>query len=450
MQMGRTSSVVLGPRRKGLVLAHGTGGGSLSNLLPVSADAFWIRTPSPWGTALAYRIERNNFTDASSLGSPSQCWRLIRLLEIATVDTNPSSVLFTFSAGTGGANDYAFQRSTGDTQFGGSFHGGETATSMVLLGDGAVLDHTLAASFSTFKIARTGGQGRQSTITWDDAQAMSAEFLLTINSDGTLSDAGSFTSTAPFSTQYVGMLALETTFTQRINSAGTVSTATDSDMTGDASDLTYRAGATGHTVRIQSNIPSATRYSKTRTDNQSTQIKHYPELASTAGVAFGTVSYSRTITLAKGEPDPPPPPGITWVAADGQTASWANTTEGVQNDAFDGTGLVFGPTLASGQQERWILAVPSHVAGKSYTVDVEWEATENGSPHAHGGGNFSVINTSNGAGSPNVLASGLINSFTFPATYVASQAIHYMSFTQQNGPAGRIFRVKRVTVTEIP
>ena len=28
MQMGRTSSVVLGPRRKGLVLAHGTGGGS--------------------------------------------------------------------------------------------------------------------------------------------------------------------------------------------------------------------------------------------------------------------------------------------------------------------------------------------------------------------------------------------------------------------------------------
>lgn len=27
MQMGRTSSVVLGPRRKGLVLAHGTGGG---------------------------------------------------------------------------------------------------------------------------------------------------------------------------------------------------------------------------------------------------------------------------------------------------------------------------------------------------------------------------------------------------------------------------------------
>ncbi len=416
------------------VATLGTGGGP-SNLLPISADAFWVRTPSPWGTALAHHIVRNNYTAASSNGAPSECWRRIGTVEIATVASDPTSPLFSYYAGTGGALDYALMRSGGT--YGGSFHGGETAMAMALLGDGRVLDHTQAASFSTFKIARPGGQGRQSTITWPDATTMSVEFLLSINSDGTIEETGSLTSTAAFATQYIGIDAFDyPSFGQRITSQGTVNTASDSDISSGDGDVTYRAGATGHTARIQSNIPSATRYQKTTTDNQTTQVKHYPTLASTSGGAFGTVSWSRTITFGKGEPDPPVV--LHWQGSVDGATGYTTIQNGTQY-SFASNKIVLTRSGAASGAARVLFAMTGLSVGQQYSVPTVLEVT-GGSPSA--GTTVVVSVNSNGASGTQIgTASSGTPSFTFTAT--ASTMYFYFNQTGTTG-SDNVLRIAEI------
>lgn len=372
--------------------AGGAGVPKAGRLFVAAGDAntLHVQMPSAWRTALSHRMQRGIFTAAASIGAPAQPWRRTDCVEIADVGASAASPIFVFTAATNtGALDYAFQNSAAGFIFGGSFHGGETTSSEQWYADGvAFTPSTTPIQADLFRLERT------TLIDWGSGNTMPASYAIAFGPDGSLNETGSFSSSSAFSSQYVGMDIWTPNFGERRNGASIVSTTVDSDVAGDATDITYRAPATGYAVRIVSNIPSATRYQRSFTAAQKTQVKHYPQLASTAGGAFGSASYSRTISFSKGVPNP-----FYWSgpANSGDGNGW-NRVSG-WNEAsvtWDDTNkqVVFTRSVGSGSSRAaWPLT--GLTPGQAYTLSA-CMAVAGGSPSA--GTLLSISATANGAG----------------------------------------------------
>lgn len=250
-------------------------------------------------TALAIRFQREiGGAGGTDIGAPWAPWRRTGVFEIADMNSDPASPLFVYGSDVG-AFDYALTENT-TFKFGGSYHGGESVVSEQWYVDGdPFTPSTPVTAGSTFTLMRT------TMITWAAGKTLSVTYRLDITGNGTITESAILTSAAAFTAaSYIGMDIFARQFDEvRLSSAIVdVETIGNYDLAiGDSRDLTYRSLSTGHTIRIQSDIPDVAGYLKTFVASQSTRIKHYPELASTAGAAFGTRSYSRTITFGKGE-----------------------------------------------------------------------------------------------------------------------------------------------------
>lgn len=267
-----------------------------ANLLPIDANQFWVRAPSGWGTAVAYRFERNLGTTVTSIGSPWAPWRRTGEVEIATIESDPASPLFVYSD-EDGAQDYAVQRGT-IFIYGGSFHGGESIVSQSLLGDGKSLNPTVPARFSAFRLERS------TLITWSDATTMSVDHSVEIEPGGVVTESTSFASASAFATQYLQMEMPQALFSEIIVDGVTTTTTTGAEYTltsggSPAGDFTFRSPTTGHTVRVQSNAPAVAGYQRTWVSRAGVGNKLYMQKASTSGAAFGSRSCGRTITFGK-------------------------------------------------------------------------------------------------------------------------------------------------------
>jgi len=289
--MGLSMGMALGSRSR--VAA------AVSRLWNDSADKLWIVTPSPWGTALAYRFNRNvGGSGGTDLGSPWEPFRRTGVFEVATVEEMPNELSTAFIYGNDtGSFDYAMQLGAGAFAFGGSYHGGETVVSETWRADGSVIDPAEDAEGNTFRLTR------ETLVDYGSGNTMTVNYDLTIGPSGVLTEAVSFTSAAPFASgQFPGMEIAESVFTRAIVGETTTNLVSGKN-TLSGGDVTLRSPFTGHTIRVVSDAAAHPAYAETYVQVAG-RSKLYFRLNSTAGAALGTRASSRTITFGKGEADP--------------------------------------------------------------------------------------------------------------------------------------------------
>lgn len=310
---------------------------SAMRMVASGGDTLYVKLPTRWGTALAIRFQRNlGGAGAFDLGSPWPVWRRTGAFEIASVTADPATPLFTYASDPG-SFDYAFTESS-SAKWGGSYHGGETILSETWRADSMAFDPTVGEKLAgRFQLTRT------STITWAAGKTMDVSYTLSIESDGSLVETASFSSTAAFSSaSHVGMEILARHFDElRLASGVTdVETIANYDLAaGDEQDVTFRSLSTGHTVRTRGNIADMPGYLKTYVASQSTRFKHYPQLASTVGGPFGTRGYQRRVTYGKAAPNRfsynAARDGLTGTTRAGETAPVIDTAADPDSLLFD-------------------------------------------------------------------------------------------------------------------
>jgi hypothetical protein len=419
--------------------------GAASNRLKLvnpSTDLIYVTQPQSFG-AIATRMQRNlGDVAGTSVGPPYQVYRDTGDFEILTAESDPASPVSTFSDDTG-AQDYAMQESS-TLLAGGSFHGGETVISEVWTVNGAVVDPSTGPFHGTvIKLTRT------SLVTYTAGKTMNVTYTIIFNPSGTVTDTTVLTSTAAFAgTQAVPMKIASTAFTQAYANSTWYDTSVAQDHAlGTANDVTLRDPSTGRTMRVVTDAPQQSGYSNTMVRVDVNRAKLYFWFASTAGAALGTRTVSRTITYGKDS--------LAVYVEDfngaSKPAAWTvNLTSGTNQPAWGGGKMTWTRTATGTDDTRLARPIPfTHVVGATYRVTSLDFAITGASPSA--GVTFGLFNT--GTGSTSSPLAGVtfqaINLFTFPFTYVATQATHYVLFRQQGGTAGQTCAIDKILIEKV-
>jgi hypothetical protein len=444
---GTSQANAFGLGKLGARGGFGSGGGlgGASNRLKLSnpsTDLIYVTQPQSFG-ALATRMQRNlGDVVGTSVGPPYQVYRDTADFELLTTASDPASPVSTFSSDTG-AQDYAMQESS-TLLAGGSFHGGETVVSEIWTVNGQVVDPTTGPfNGRTIKLTRT------SLVTYTAGKTMNVTYTITFNSDGSIADTVVLTSTAAFaSTQAVPMKIASTAFTQAYTGGVWYDTSVAQDhLLGTANDVTLRDPTTGRTMRVVTDAPQQSGYSSTFVRVDVNRAKLYFMFASTAGAALGTRTVNRTITYGKDSL------AIYVEDFNGSStpAAWTiNLTSGTNAPAWSGGKATWTRTATGTDDTRMVRAIPfTHVVGATYRVTTLDFAITGASPSA--GVTFGLFNT--GTGSTASPLAGVtfqgINLFTFPFTYVATQATHYVLFRQQGGTAAQTCAIDKILIEKV-
>jgi hypothetical protein len=123
------------------------------------------------------------------------------------------------------------------------------------------------------------------------------------------------------------------------------------------------------------------------------------------------------------------------------------STNGTNSVVANGEWTI-GPSISTAGFDRWTRALRNLTVGATYSLDVDWTGI-GGSPVVHGNGYIGVTNQGTANSEPNVIASTLISSLSFPINFIATQETHYLSVTQQGGISGRYLRLQRVVVDAV-
>lgn len=265
-------------------------------LVPVSTHEFCVVAPV-MGGALAYRFIRNNMGDPAtppaSLGNGFPLWRLGGVSWMRNEAGDPSSPDFRFSADVG-AQDYALSLSG---LYGGSYHGGETAVTNLVLANGAAIDPAAPSQASSFSLQHS------SVITWSAGNiATVSGYTLTINPDGSLSETLPISSSLNFGESILGMLiagdGTSNGWTEAsLNAEGlTLPLLAGRTILQNHDDVTIRNPANGAFIRSVSTAKAQPDYSRTEFRNTGTRSKLYHRFTGTLGSKMTT----RTISFGFG------------------------------------------------------------------------------------------------------------------------------------------------------
>lgn len=428
----------VGPRFDGAI----GGANNPLKLANPSTDLIYVSMPETFG-AVAVRAQRNLGDIAgTSIGPPWQPYRLTGDFQLATVESDPASPVGTFSSDTG-AQDYAMQESSTNLA-GGSFHGGETVISEVWTVNGIIVDPTLGPFHGRqIKLTRT------SLVTYTAGKTMNVSYTITFNSDGSISDTSVLTSTAAFaSTQDVPMKIGSTAFTQAYANSTWFDTSVAQDHAlGTANDVILRDPTSGRTMHVVTDAPQQSGYSSTFVRVDVNRAKLYFAFASTAGGALGTRTVNRAIVYGNDGGGPPYVEDFNGVVT---PAAWTiNKVSGNNAPVWAGGSATWTRTATGSDDTRMVRAIPfTHVVGATYRITVTY-SIGGASPSA--GVTFGLFNT--GTGSTSSPLAGVtfqgINLFTFPFTYVATQATQYVLFRQQGGTAGQTCAIDKILIEKL-
>jgi hypothetical protein len=421
--------------------------GGASNRLKLanpSTDLIYVTQPQSFG-ATAVRMQKNIGDVAvtnGSVGPPNEVYRATADYELLTPESDPTSPVSTFSSDTG-AQDYAMQEST-TLLAGGSYHGGETVISEVWTINGVVVDPANGPFHgNVIKLTRT------SLVTYIIGKTMSVTYEITFNPSGTVTDTIVMSSTAAFAgTQAVPMKIASTAFTQAYANGTWFDTSVAQDHAlGTANDVTLRDPTTGRTMRVVTDAPQQSGYSSTFVRVDVNRAKLYFMFASTAGAALGTRTVNRTISYGKDS--------LSVYVEDfngaSKPAAWTvNLTSGTNQPVWSGGKMTWTRTATGTDDTRIVRTIPfTHEVGATYRVTSLDFAIVGASPSA--GVTFGLFNT--GTGSTSSPLAGVtfqgINLFTFPLTYVATQATHYVLFRQQGGTAAQTCAIDKILIEKV-
>lgn len=269
-------------------------------LVPASANAFFVVAPV-MGGALAYRFVRDNLGDpttpAQSLGGDSHLWRLAGVGWMKNATGDPAAPDFRFSLDIG-SQDYAFSFAG---TYGGSYHGGEVASTNLVLANGVAVSPSVPSQATSFALQHS------SVITWSAGNtAAVANYTLTINPDGTLSETLPISSGLNFTETLLGMLiagdgAANGWSEVTLNAEGlTLPLLPGRAILQGHDDITIRNPANGAFIRSVSTTKSQPGYSRTEFRNTDTRSKLYHRFVGTLGGVMAT----RTISFGFGPAGP--------------------------------------------------------------------------------------------------------------------------------------------------
>lgn len=408
----------------------------LQRLQPSSAGQFFIVTPLQSG-AMVYQIVRDNAGDLStppaSLGAPIQPWRLAGAGWLANPAGDAANPDFWWSNDIG-AQDYAFLLGG---LYGGSYHGGETAAANQVLANGVALtDLTLPRTASQFALRRT------STITWSAGNtATIADYTLSFNPDGSLSETCPISSTLGFSETLLGMLIANEGFSEaRLNDLGvSVPLQPGRAILRAVGDLTIRNPANGRWMRQTSSAPAASGYSRTEFRNGA-RAKLYLRLAGAPGsqtiqrhVSFGQNWFGSELALG--------PNLVANGDFSGGLAGWS--VQAGSQAAVSGGALRL--TRQAAAESRVMRPFATQI-GRSYLFSGSLRAA---SDVGLSYGVTSAANFSVSTPAPPVMQSPFIDGSALAGNlhlFVADQTTHYVMARQTAGPAGQVGEVAAMAV----